>query len=78
MSEINVSAMLKIHSNALVNMSMSGIIGHLETLKGSETPQGEYARGYRDAIDLMLIQVRQIQTNFNNLGTKNQEDEPNE
>lgn len=69
MTEPNtINAMLKIHSTALVNLSMDGIINHLETLKGTETPADDYSRGYRDAIDLVIINVRQIKHNFNNLG----------
>jgi hypothetical protein len=68
MTDNTINAMLKIHSAALVNMSMDGIISHLETLKGKEEPSDDYSRGYRDAVDLVIIQVRQIKVNFNNLG----------
>ena len=72
--ETILSTMLKLHSNALVNVSMDGIINHIETMKGKEEPTDDYSRGYRDAMDLVLIQVRQIKVNFNNLG-KDKDDE---
>ena len=74
MTDPTINAMLKIHSSALVNMSMDGVIRFLEKQIGPEAPADEYARGYRDAMELMIIQVRQIKHNFNNLGKDKEQD----
>ena len=65
--ETNLSTMLKIHSNALVNLSIDGIIRTVEKMK-LEEPKDDYDLGYRDAIDTVLIHIKQVKTNFNNLG----------
>ena len=51
------------HGAALVALTLANVEQMVYTLKGTEEPQGPYTRGYRDAIDTVLIKLR----NFDNL-----------
>ena len=53
--------LLDVHADALFELYMNHVELMITKLKGIEDPQSDYAKGYRDAIDTVLIQLRNMQ-----------------
>lgn len=55
-----IATLLNTHADALFGLYMNNVELMITKLKGIEDPQSDYAKGYRDAIDTMLIQLHNM------------------
>lgn len=59
-------------------LTLTGVEQHLTNLKGMEHPGDSYSKGYRDAIDMMLIAVGRMIEKQNSTNNHIPEWKPNE
>ncbi len=55
-----LNKMIQQHTNAVIELTLANAEQIIYTLRGTEEPTGDYAKGYRDAIDTVLIQMRKL------------------
>jgi len=60
LNDREMTRLLEHHATAITTMTITNVEHLIHNLKGDEDPNTEYSRGYRDAIDIMLIRLRQL------------------
>jgi len=60
LNDREMTRLLEHHATAITTMTVANIEHLIMNLKGNEDPNTEYSRGYRDAIEIMLIRLRQL------------------
>jgi hypothetical protein len=60
LNDYEMSRLLEHHATAITTMTITNVEHLIHNLKGNEDPNTEYSRGYRDAIEIMLIRLRQL------------------
>jgi hypothetical protein len=60
LNDREVATLLEHHSKAITTITIANIEHLIYNLKGTESPEDTYACGYRDALDTILIKLRQL------------------
>jgi hypothetical protein len=60
LNDREVATLLEHHATAISTLTIANIEKLIYELKGTEEPQEAYAKGYRDAMDTVLIRLRAL------------------